>query len=143
MYYTIKFKGEIIMKKILTCSTCGKRFIGEVSTQHVCPTCISISEEDDIPSVVAPINIMKLVAEFENVTKKREIVNMLREIAFITSAAYLRSYITREFYTDVCEEVGLVPDYEDSVKLNEDDNYDYSASARAGFYYDMFSTSEE
>jgi hypothetical protein len=130
------------MSKILTCTVCGKRFISEevVST---CEVCLSKSVKNDDPIHVAPINIMKMVSSFEKQTDKRIIVNSLRELDFVLNRAFLAGYITLEFYSDVCEEVGLTPVQDDYVNLTEDDYYDYSINARIGFYQDMFEESED
>lgn len=130
------------MKKILTCTVCGKMFISE-DMATTCPTCLSNSVKNDDPMDVAPINIMKMVSAFEKLTKEHNIANSLRELDFVCNQAYLRGYISEEFYQDVCEEVGLLPKYEEEVHLSKEDGYDYSMSARAGFYFDMFDDGEE
>jgi hypothetical protein len=130
------------MKQILTCNTCNKLFISEVNAT-TCPKCLSNSEKNDDPMNVAPINIMKLVLEFEKLTKPRNIVNALRELDFVTSQAYSRGYISEEFYEEVCEELGLEPRWDKPTTLSGDDYYDYSISARVGFYQDMFEGGED
>lgn len=128
------------MKKILTCTECGKTFIGEAEV--LCSICVSKTVVNDDPMTVAPINIMKMVSAFEKLTKERNIINSLRELDVVCSQAYYRGYISEEFYEDVCSEVGLEPRWDYPTTLSDDDYYDYSINARAGFYYDMFEVSE-
>lgn len=129
------------MKQILTCNKCGKLFISEVLTD-LCENCTSLAIINDDPMEVAPKNIMKLVAQFEKITHPRLIANALHELDFVCNRAYMRGYISEEFYREVCEELELTPMFDGLITLF-DDYYDYSDSAKSGFYYDMFEGGED
>lgn len=119
------------MNKILICKECLKRFIAktEVST---CSECISKSKENLDAFEVAPINIMKLVDTLKSLTNERLIVNSLQELDFVLNRAYMNGYISEEFYIEVGTDVGIVPNFDTWINLDEDIKMDYSDMSSPG-----------
>lgn len=127
------------MSKILRCE-CGKLFVQHKEDEQYCSICIAKQKENDDPFIVTPINIGKLLVSYKQVCateKKRLISNTLLELDFVLNNAYMRGYISEEFYTETCSTLGITPDYDNVKSLIQDDYYDYSPKARIGFYQDL------
>jgi hypothetical protein len=94
------------------------------------------------PFVVAEINIKKLVTFYLQPTDGISKLDMLQEIDVASNVAYMRGYISEEFYTEVCTYLGLTPQYDEEKHLPGTE-YDLSESARLGFYHDLLGKDEE